>query len=283
LASRIRTLKDVNQAGNVLSIILILLSLATIVFYGISSGRVDISGRSNVIWFGRAMGLGIIWFYFGMQNTDDLLKKLTYFIFIIIALFFMNLTGSRGPFLATILTFTLYLLFSQEFSWKIKISIFSFFLILVIYGFTTFFENILGRFTDITQFQSTYLRIYAFSNAFEMFLMKPLFGWGTGSFESLVSEYLKYPHNIFAEIAMELGIIGLFLFIIFVSLNTWYLITLRKKINISGEKILLNTTFMIFIFGFFNAQVSGDIPLNPLMWYAAGSVLSLKRAYGNSI
>jgi O-antigen ligase len=49
--------------------------------------------------------------------------------------------------------------------------------------------------------------------AFDMWLQKPILGWGIGEFR-VKDSYLEYPHNMLLEILAEMGIIGGFLFIV---------------------------------------------------------------------
>jgi O-antigen ligase len=48
--------------------------------------------------------------------------------------------------------------------------------------------------------------------AMQMWLERPVFGWGIGEFR-IVDEYLQYPHNLLLEILAEMGLIGGFLFL----------------------------------------------------------------------
>jgi O-antigen ligase len=47
--------------------------------------------------------------------------------------------------------------------------------------------------------------------AFRQWQEKPVLGWGIGEFR-VQNNYLKYPHNLFLEILMEMGLVGAFLF-----------------------------------------------------------------------
>jgi O-antigen ligase len=49
--------------------------------------------------------------------------------------------------------------------------------------------------------------------AFDMWLRKPMLGWGIGEFR-VKDSYLNYPHNMLLEILAETGIVGGFLFIV---------------------------------------------------------------------
>jgi O-antigen ligase len=56
---------------------------------------------------------------------------------------------------------------------------------------------------------SVNIRLKHYSDAWQLFKQKPLFGMGTGGFPG------GYPHNIFLEIAAENGLLGLVIFLCF--------------------------------------------------------------------
>jgi len=100
------------------------------------------------------------------------------------------------------------------------------------------------------------------------FLARPIVGRGIGSFSSNgrlgTLESREYPHNVFLESAAECGIVGLIL----VVLSTMSpLVWLRKRRMWRSEEIFC---FSIWIFGFINAQLSGDFVSNPILWAGAG-------------
>jgi O-antigen ligase len=188
----------------------------------------------------------------------------------------MNVTGSRGPFVALILSAILLGFFTIKYSFKTKLVLF------VVFGFigleflSFFFSNIVNRFSALSTDYSSIIRIYAIYNGVIYFLQKPVFGWGTGSFSTLVSEYIKYPHNIFIELAMEIGIVGVIIFILFLSFAIYNFFYLRKKVKNISQSILLRLNYFFFLFGFFNSQFSGDIANNPIMWFSVGNILILR-------
>ncbi|MCX7834389.1 MAG: O-antigen ligase family protein [Ignavibacteria bacterium] len=94
--------------------------------------------------------------------------------------------------------------------------------------------------------------------AIEMFLEKPFFGYGLGSFYSYKSEeYIKiakYPHNIFLEAGAELGILGVFVILILI------ILILKNSYKIS---IYL---FFYFLYPLGLALFSKDISTQTLLW-----------------
>ncbi|MCJ7802926.1 MAG: hypothetical protein MUP82_11285, partial [Candidatus Marinimicrobia bacterium] len=95
-------------------------------------------------------------------------------------------------------------------------------------------------------------------------------GVGSGGFSSfyIMRDYRFYPHNMFIEVIVELGLLGLSLFLIF-----WYKIgkiVFRSYINLSIVSALWITAFLIRFFG---SQFSGDIGGNRDMWLYLSLVL----------
>lgn len=108
-------------------------------------------------------------------------------------------------------------------------------------------------------------RLQLWDEAFREFLANPLIG---GRIE--VSGI--YPHNIFLEIAMATGIIGLFLF----------LIILLKSIKSGREKIKISPMFMIpfliFICGLAQHFFSGAL-WGAIMLFSGLGLLNSKFSY----
>lgn len=275
------SLKKIHYAGVIISIIIIFLSLLNYLQLDYASERLDPTGRHNVIWFGRAMALSIVWFYYTIVSNSKYVVKIISIIMIVLAMFLLNVTGSRGPLLSLVLSFLLFIFFTKKYGFKTKFVLLGFISILIIPGFTYLFTNIMNRFTSLSTDVSALIRIYAIYHGILLFFQKPFFGWGTGSFASIVNEFIKYPHNIFVELSMETGIIGLILFILFLVIVIYNMIALRKKIVEKSHSDLLNLSFLIFFLAFFNSQLSGDIAHNPLMWFSAGCVLVLRKILTN--
>lgn len=95
-------------------------------------------------------------------------------------------------------------------------------------------------------------RLKAYEYSIENIIHKPLTGTGFGGFysEEVAKEvsWMKYPHNIFLEIGVELGIPVLILF-------CWMVITVFIKQYKYSPVI-----FYFFLFAFLLAQTSKDLP-----------------------
>ena len=99
----------------------------------------------------------------------------------------------------------------------------------------------------------------------------PLLGHGTGSWPLLTGrpDQTSYPHNLFLELLVENGIVGLILFLVVVG------VALRP---VSFERLRRDPqalcAFMVFISAFSNAMTSGDLPGNRAVFLMLG-VLAL--------
>ena len=74
------------------------------------------------------------------------------------------------------------------------------------------------------------------------------------SFRTLDSQTRKYPHNLFLEFAVELGIPGILL------------CTFLLYIIFSSAKKVSTEVFIFFIFALWLAMFSKDIPTQSLLW-----------------
>ena len=100
-----------------------------------------------------------------------------------------------------------------------------------------------------------------------------LIGVGSGGFSSfyILRDYKFYPHNMFFEVLLELGIIGLSLLVLF-----WYKITriLFYIKKIESISIISAMWIMAAIIRFLGAQFSGDINGNRVVWMFAAIALT---------
>lgn len=96
----------------------------------------------------------------------------------------------------------------------------------------------------------------------------PLFGSGIGGYPIIMGygDVRSYPHNIFLEIIVELGLVGLFLFVMLLFVGFRSLGTLRAIRNDPIRLIIL----MLFTFTMGGALISGDLHDNRLLFMMIG-------------
>ena len=107
-------------------------------------------------------------------------------------------------------------------------------------------------------------RLTSYELAVNMFINKPLLGYGLGSFNGYDdlewTKAIKYPHNLFLEIAAECGIIGLLLL--------FYLLFILFK-NLKNYSVL---AVIFFLFALFLSLFAKDVSTQPLLWIGFGFV-----------
>jgi len=196
--------------------------------------------QANPIPVSVLLMVGLVIFLIGMtQNifNEGKYGKLFCAIAIIPLLYGVLLVGSRGPLISAIvgLIFAVLILLKTKIKGRNTTIIVMFSLILILVGISCFdiinsslFSNKITPETNqiITEVKKTIPNIERFSlnnaknvsvnnrlklysDAWQLFKNKPLFGIGTGGFQT--GEY-NYPHNIFLEIAAENGLLGLIIF-----------------------------------------------------------------------
>ncbi|MBD3235487.1 MAG: hypothetical protein GF330_02145 [Candidatus Eisenbacteria bacterium] len=100
-------------------------------------------------------------------------------------------------------------------------------------------------------------------------------GAGTGAFPMLLflRDFRLYPHNIFAELLIENGWPGLLLFLALV-LWVW-----RACWQLARRTPIGRWLFLLFAMALLNAQVSGDLGTNEWIWLWAGLAGGMRAAH----
>jgi len=148
--------------------------------------------------------------------------------------FAMGLTLSRGALLVLVVSLVGWCLFAVRQRLFFKHSLIFIAALIVGYFLNNFFieDNIVHRLSAVTDVNSNSLealgsgRHLLWLPAWQMFLDKPFLGWGLGTFHLLYSQYKPplsaesgyFAHNDFLQILLELGSVGLLIFVGFVSL-----------------------------------------------------------------
>jgi len=196
----------------------------------------------NPIFFGEFIAISFpLIIYLLLFEKNNLLL-----IFIIIGILFtLLLIGSKGVLSSFVIAslFLLYYILKQNLiiNFKIKNNLFKIFSVLFLFLIFLFFiPNLKKTFIDnIKSFNPKILfsspsiinRATMWKSAINMIKEKPVFGFGTGAvryfYQKYQSEILKknqnltfiktsYVHNDYLQITAEFGIIGLFLFVLFI-------------------------------------------------------------------
>ena len=229
-------------------------------------GRMTVMGGGPIV-FGRWMLIAVLVILFNKNRYSK-------YLYLLIPLFlFMSFTaGSRGPLYAFVIILFLYFLFTFRKNF-FKIIILSF---LGIASITTLSltENDKGAGSQSTSrifnaSSGSYARVDRVIRSVKLVPESP-FGVGIGNWaqeSNILSDHkhedTQYAHNIFLEIMNESGIVVLFLFIILlISILDSSLFLLFYQESYYFARLV----FILFIYLFINALVSGDIVSNRLMF-----------------
>ena len=240
--------------------------------------RISIPG-ANPIQVSRYLAIGAA-MMIALLIRNKPADSISYIFILSIILLTIILSGSRGPLVSIILGSIFYaILYERKHYMKIiiyaSIAIGTIIIILFLLP-----ENLTQRFFDVSQgsviiTQQGVKRISTIATRFEFWSMSLntwissivnfVFGLGSGGFSSLFiwRDWRWYPHNIFFEIIVELGFIGLTILSLFIT-KTYKLISqgqLRGSFTDHSALWVAGTTVM-----FIAAQFSGDINDNRILW-----------------
>lgn len=195
------------------------------------------------------------------------------------------LSGARQTILGTVILVTLFLVLIIAKTKKTKgksVMKFTFLLFFLIIPFvflwpfiqeSRFYGRFLLLFSE-NKGDSINVRTWLIEQAFLYGKESYLFGNGTGSFAIKMPEYI-YPHNIFAEIFMENGLLGLTILFIII-LYPFTSIIKKSSFRIEEKAQLVNETLLImYLFSLYTAQISGDLYDN--RWIFIFGLLLLKN------
>ncbi|WP_160714450.1 hypothetical protein [Chitinophaga solisilvae] len=222
------------------------------------TGRYSIPGLNNPIWFSRFIGMLMIVLLYCEKPTNK--NVVLYFSSILIALFLMFAGGSRGPLLAVIITYCF--IKSYLVSKKKIILILTLIVLLILIGF-----KFVGGYLFETNFYSLSERVNLVG-LFSSLKFDYLKGNGIGSYSISFfgKDVVQYPHNVFLELFIENGIIGVLIFIV--------------VMGIFFKKFQPNIITFLCFFYFLSSLPSGDIPGNNNLYillylsiYARGNTL----------
>lgn len=252
-------------------------------FLAISSGisfliRVSILGANPItVASFLAIAAGMMMVLMVRSNMKNWILYLPILTLLLVGLI---MTGSRGPIISLLLGSIFYLvLFEKEHRKRIillgTILVFLLLVIMIILP-----ENFTTRYLDYTtgdlviqrggvkrvstvamRMQYWELCILEWLSSAKSFFI----GVGSGGFSSfyILRDYRFYPHNMFFEVLLELGIVGFTVLIMFWYKCYYAIIQYKKNIKISMVSAMWIITAIIRFLG---AQFSGDISGNRVAW-----------------
>jgi O-antigen ligase len=167
--------------------------------------------------------------------------SLIYYLAIVFILAGIFVTQTRQTVLILAILILPYIIYN---SWrnieirKLRNRVILTFTALLIYLYSKIESLNLGRFAEVNETLANYndrdSRGGMIEWAFDLFLDKPLFGWGFGYTDQTYS----YPHNIILELLAELGFVGFLVFAVYFLFNYFSIIDKRLKLLVRAFFIL---------------------------------------------
>lgn len=264
--------KTMNAIGNLSLLIGIVTVLVTLNHTGSLFVRVSTSDAKNItflgvnlavsIWFGRRMGIAFLAMLCLTLFKPINVNKLKTFMLLILTL----LSVSRGPVFSLLATIVIMLIIifrciaiRKVYRKVLMIVLFGFSLV----GFLGLYSGSLERMFFFGD-SNILSRLNMYSLCIRL-IKENLLGYGIGAYSVLGTEL--YPHNIFLEILVEIGIVGL------ISLLIPLAITIKENIKLiwNNDKqkwVLPLFSLSVIFFAILNALFSGDITSNEYVWFS---------------
>jgi len=221
-------------------------------------------------------------FLYGL-STLGLVNRLAFVIFSPICIYVLILTGSRTGFLGLIIIFIVILIKSNK-----RIFLCSAGLILVIVGFPLLDEDTQDRYLSIfgmgEKNQATAEgRSEGVTKNFLVALRRPIFGHGLGTSREVNANFAQNDqpaHNLYAEVAQELGFLGLVIVLLFIKSNFSTLAQCRQfLLEEKPNQLLLSMNDAVQVWLWLNLIFSfASYGLTSYEWYLlAGFAVVLQR------
>jgi O-antigen ligase len=195
-------------------------------------------------------------------------------ILVSVAAFFILLaTASRGPFLATAIGAMAVLLVYRRLSGKVSALVIGAFCMLVLF-IVLAPDQALRRLNESFSAQSLTTvstgRLSIYGLALRHATDSPIFGLGTAGFSALEGNYktVSYPHNMFLEVLIEYGLVGLAVFLPLLTVMAVRLVGFVR--NHRHEPLLGRAYLAMIIVAFQVAQTSEHLGQLSVFWFICG-------------
>ncbi len=235
--------------------------------------------------------LTISFFAFGffLLSESNLVKKVNYIFVMAISIFGIILTGSRGGLTGFIVGLIFLFIYYIRKNRRFAVSLVIMFSLIILLFFQTDLSFNEGEFTNRILYKiANYdkgldIRGSLSTSAFMMGNDHPLFGVGRGNFKLNSAPYFDeidmtfiddIPHNTFLGLYSEVGIIGLFLFM----MPVWFtIVAIKKRYERNIQKFFAEFEVMIWIFaGTLSVGVQAlvlNIENRRFIWFISGMLL----------
>lgn len=221
----------------------------------------------------------VYWFLFVSSKTKK--NKIKYLIFAIMSVFGCYCSYTRTNIICAVVVFAIwyfeFFLYEHERFSGIKKAMLSIALIVVIVTFVSgmffsilsddMFYKLVFSITHISTDRRFIGRYTTWNRSREYILRSPLFGWGMGSAGDTlgvhnISEIYITTHNVFYKLWMEIGIIGLILYVAVIIIITMYN---RKQSDYRLISLSYGLSASILLNGFVGSTIS-TFPCMTIYW-----------------
>jgi O-antigen ligase len=232
-------------------------------------------GKDNPILFGITFAILLI--ILSVWALEQRILKLKYLILMILSIFLLLRSGSRGAVISFLVTLSFYLLIIGRLRFKTKVyaAVLIIFLILVACiiipePLIKFYQYTFTSEARLTNVSSIYQRIMFWKQTFTEFVENPILGVGLGNSVKGVG----FPHNIILEAAAELGIGGVFIFLSMCYLTIKKAFRFIKKEETQNLKLMMKIALLLFIYSLVEAMFSGHIANQTRLFMSMGLIES---------
>lgn len=260
--------------------------------FEIARGRFTMIEGWNTIPSCLVSGLAVIWGWWLIAwGEKKMVRYLMVFVIVVLSLYAMYLTGSRGPVLSLFLAMVLVPPMRLSF-FSMKKGLVAVVLVFVFTGALLFGSNddvrmrfgslfSKNRISQTGRLDTVGQRERRYSYAFKAGYEHTLFGRGLGT----TPEH-HYAHNSFLELWEELGLAGGMFYVLF--FGGGVLIAYRRRMvfgRLSGVSSADTTIWFwetVFLYSFFEGLFSLTVFGNVLLWVSMGMVVMCPRDASNS-
>lgn len=248
--------------------------------FGIS---LDDSGRftagdlnANYVAYTIATGMAVILML--MKNRvglDSNFLKAMYIFLIVVMIFAIGLTGSRGALTSSLIVLFFIFINGLRSRLLLTLSIAMMLVTVSVFLFDYLPDFIQARLLSSDGDSGDVLtgRGDIWSYALELMFKSPLLGLGIGSFEYIVG---YHTHNVFLSVIVETGIVGLLLYFSVILITVF-----EKQHSKVGVRYFLRWEGIIFFLSWIPIAMTGVWVISPASWFVFGFVSAYYDLYYN--
>ena len=242
------------------------------------------AGASHLL-IGYTLGTMALYNIFKVLNCKFQIWRL---ILVFVQLYLLLSSGSRGPFIGFLFLVVLMVVFK----YKIKSAVLFLLILLLLLILPNFLGNgvnslaneVVGGLERITKtfnfsnpnepiinWETTGGRQQMYLKAIDLIKERPILGYGIGGFEKN-SNFGGYPHNMFLEIMVSFGFVGLIVFLLL------FFFFLKKGLIILYNNQLTSFIVYLILYELIHLQVSGSFITNYQLWFLIGAFVPFSKS-----